>query len=103
MISANKDEERRRTLAVVAFTVAVITVAGFAFVYKMTEFAMTIVKDDIAGFGAVAISIYLIGLVPIIFITLWAICSGKFRDIEAPKHRMLELDVEIERGGELAS
>lgn len=88
-----------RTVAVVGFAVAVLVVAGLGFVYKMTEFAQTIVKDDVEGFGAVAVSIYLIGMVPIVFLTLWAVLTGRFRDIERPKFRLLELDREIERGG----
>jgi nitrogen fixation-related uncharacterized protein len=63
----------------------------------MTEFALTIVKEDVEGFGAAAISLYLMGLLPIIFLNLWAILSGRFRDIERPKYRMFELDQEIER------
>lgn len=93
----------RRDLAVYAFAVAVLVFAGLGFVYKMTEFATTIIKDDVEGFGAVAISIYLIGMVPIAFFTLWAVLSGKFHDIEAPKHRLFELDSEIERGGDLSA
>lgn len=91
-----------REVAVYGFAVAILVFAGFGFVYKMTEFATTIIKDDVEGFGAVAVSIYLIGIVPIAFFTLWAVFSGKFRDIEAPKYRMLELDEEIEQGGELS-
>jgi len=91
-----------RTVAVYGFAAAVLVFAGLGFVYKMTEFAATIIKEDIEGFGAVAISIYLIGMVPIAFLTLWAVLTGRFRDIEAPKYRMLELDREIERGGDLS-
>jgi nitrogen fixation-related uncharacterized protein len=56
-------------------------------------------KEDVEGFGAVAVSIYLIGMVPILFLSLWAVFTGRFRDIERPKYRLLELDREIERGG----
>jgi nitrogen fixation-related uncharacterized protein len=93
----------RRSIVVFAFAIIVMVVAGTSFVYKMTEFAMTIVKDDVEGFGAVAVATYLIGMLPIVFITLWAVASGKFADIERPKFRLLELDREIERGGELGS
>jgi hypothetical protein len=102
--SARARRQRRRAvrqLTVMLFAVLVLTVAGLAFVYKMTEFAMTIVKDEVEGFGAVAISLYLLGLLPIIFLTLWAVLTGRFRDIERPKFRLLELDREIERGGDL--
>lgn len=83
-------------------TVLVVTVAGLAFVFKMADFAMTIVEHDVVGFGAVSIATYLIGMLPILLLTLWAVFSGRFRDIERPKYRMFELDAEIERGGELA-
>jgi len=91
----------RRSMVVFAFAIVVMVVAGTSFVYKMTEFAMTIVKDDVEGFGAVAVATYLIGMLPIVFVTLWAVVSGKFADIERPKFRLFELDREIERGGEL--
>jgi hypothetical protein len=82
-------------------TVLVLTVGGLAFIFKMGDFAMTIVKDDVVGFGAVSVVTYLIGMLPILLLTLWAAFSGRFRDIERPKYRMFELDAEIERGGEL--
>jgi hypothetical protein len=84
-----------RTVAVVGFAAAILLIAGLGFVYKMTEFALTIVKDDIEGFGAVAIALYLIGMLPIVFITLWAVLTGRFRDIERPKYRMLELNADL--------
>ena len=92
-----------RNATVIVFAVFVLLIAGVGFIYKMTEFAATIANDDIEGFGAMAVGTYLIGVVPIIFLTLWAVFSGKFRDIERPKFRMFELDREIERGGELGS
>lgn len=92
---------RVRRIVALGFAVAVFVIAGVGFVYKMTEFAMTIVKDDVEGFGAVSVSVYLLGIVPMIFLNLWAVLSGRFRDIEQPKYRLFELDREIERGGEL--
>ena len=86
-----------QSIVVVGFAVAILVIAGLGFVYKMTEFAMTIVKDDVEGFGAAAVSLYLMGLLPIVFLNLWAILSGRFRDIERPKYRMFELDREIDR------
>jgi ABC-type uncharacterized transport system permease subunit len=88
----------RRKLVEVAFTVAVCVIAGVGFTYKMSEFAMTIAKDEVEGFGAVAIGTYLIGMVPMVFLMLWAILTGRFRDLEATKRRLFELDEEIERG-----
>jgi hypothetical protein len=88
-----------RNVVVIGFAVAVLVISGLGFVLKMTEFAVTIVKDDVEGFGAAAVAIYLLGIVPMVFLNLWAILTGRFRAIEQPKFRMLELDEEIERSG----
>ena len=104
VIPGRKPDRRweAQDIAPIVFGVAVTLLAGMGFIYKMTEFVMTIVNNDIAGFGFAAVSVYLIGLLPIIFLTLWAVMTGRFRDIERPKFRMLELDREIERGGDLS-
>ena len=86
-----------RRLTVFAFAVVVMGVAGLAFTYKMAEFTMTMVHDEVAGFGVVAVATYLIGMLPIVFVTLWAVLTGRFRDIERPKFRLLELNDEIDR------
>jgi hypothetical protein len=91
-----------RTLIEIGFAVGVFVFAGVGFIYKMSEFAVTIVKDDVEGFGAVALATYLIGMVPITFLMLWAVMTGRFRDLEATKRRLFELDAEIERGGNRA-
>ena len=90
-----------RSAVVAGFAIGVLVIAGLGFVFKMTEFGMTIVKDDIEGFGGAAVAIYLLGMLPMLFLNLWAVFTGRFRDIERPKYRMFELDQEIERGGEL--
>ncbi len=93
-----------RTRSVILFVmfVGVMVVAGSAFVMKMFDFIMTMSGDEVAGFGAVAVSTYLMGMAPLVLLLLWAVTTGRFRDIEAPASRMLELDREVERGGELA-
>ncbi len=76
-------------------TVLVVVFAGMAFVYKMTEFAMTITDEDVSGFGPASVMTYLLGMLPLLFITIWAALSGRLRDIEGPKYRMLELNEDI--------
>ena len=44
-----------------------------------------------------AVATYLLGMLPLLFLTLWAVMTGRFRDIERPKYRMLELNDELER------
>lgn len=90
-----------KRLILFVMTILVTCVAGFAFLNKMAEFVMTIVNDEVSGFGVVSVVTYLAGMLPLLLLTLWAAFSGRFRDIERPKYRMFELDQEIERGGEL--
>jgi len=89
---------RRRKAIEIALTAGVCIVAGLGFTYRMSEFAVTIVKDDVEGFGVVALATYLIGMLPMLFLMLWAVMTGQFRDLEASKRRLLEIDDEIERG-----
>jgi nitrogen fixation-related uncharacterized protein len=93
-MSAPRDYRR---IVVFAFAVIVLAVAGLGFTYKMAEFTATMVHGEVAGFGVVAVTTYLIGMLPIVFVTLWAVLTGRFRDIERPKFRVLELNDEIER------
>ena len=85
-----------RAMTVFGFAIAVMVIAGLGFSYKMTEFVFTIIRDDVEGFGAVAVATYLVGMLPLLLLTLWATFTGRFRDIERPKYRVLELDAEIE-------
>ncbi len=83
-------------------SVAVVVVAALAFIFKMTEFAFTWVDpatDRFGGFAFIAVGAYLLGMFPILFLMLWAVLRGHFKDIEQPKYRMLELQEEIERYG----
>ena len=89
---------RRRRAIEIALTAGVCIIAGLGFTYRMSEFAVTIAKDDVEGFGAVALATYLIGVLPMVFLMLWAVMTGQFRDLEATKRRLLEIDEEIERG-----
>lgn len=64
--------------------------AGCTFVLKLHAFLGTIRRDELAGFAFDPIVIY--GLVSAGFLCLlfWAFLSGQFRDVERPKHEMLE-------------
>ncbi|MFQ5706341.1 MAG: cbb3-type cytochrome oxidase assembly protein [bacterium] len=86
-------------VAILSVSIFVVVIGGVAFLYKITEFAETYLKDDLKSFGAISVVSYLVGFFGILFFTLWGVFKGHFRDIERPKYRMLELDEEIERMG----
>ena len=62
---------RTRTVIVTALAVGVLLVAGGAFVSKMFEFVMTMAGNEVAGFGAVAVTTYMLGMLPLLLLTLW--------------------------------
>lgn len=76
-------------------TVLVFVVGGMGFVYKMTEFAMTMSDEDVSGFGPASVMTYFLGMLPLLFLTIWAALTGRLRDVEAPKYRMLDLNQDI--------
>ncbi len=88
---------KTRKLVVFVLALGVMVVAGGAFANKMIEFVFTMAGDEIAGFGATAVATYLAGMLPLLLLTLWAAVTGRFRDIERPAERMLELHREIDR------
>jgi hypothetical protein len=86
-----------RGVVVFVLALGVMVIAGGAFANKMLEFVITMSGDEVAGFGVVAVATYLGGMLPLLCLTLWAVFTGRLRDIEAPARRMLELDREIDR------
>jgi hypothetical protein len=93
---------RTKTWWLTPLWVTIVVVAALAFIFKMTEFAFTWADpatDRFGGFAFIAVGSYLLGMLPILMVMLWAVLRGHFRDIEQPKYRMLELQEEIERYG----
>lgn len=91
---------RTRTIVVFTLALAVMVIAGGAFLNKMVEFVFTMAGSDVAGFGAVAVVTYLCGMIPLLCLTLWGVFAGHFRDVERPATRMLELHRQLEASGE---
>ncbi len=88
-----------RRIVILTLTVGVLVIAGLGAAYRMAQFARTIASDDAEAFGAVSVFVYLVGMLPLLFLMLWAVLTGQFRELERQKYRLLELDREIERGG----
>jgi hypothetical protein len=81
------------------FGVAVILLAGFGFVFKLVEFAITLTRGDIINFAVVPVTVYLTVAGGFFLLFLWAAARGHLRDVEAPKHRILEMEAEYRRRG----
>lgn len=80
------------------FSIAMVLTAGSAFVFKLIEFVATATHhgtDALASF-LIPVLNYLLVAGGFFCLFLWAYFAGQFRDLEAAKYRMLELDREID-------
>jgi cbb3-type cytochrome oxidase maturation protein len=76
------------------------TVAGGAgFVYKLVQFSKEALGSEAASFAVVPVLVYVLVALGFTALFLWALARGQFRDIEGPKHRMLEREAQYEREG----
>jgi nitrogen fixation-related uncharacterized protein len=93
--------ERRsgaRRIFLWAFSATMVAVAGTAFVLKLTEFIHTATTEGSQALGSFLLPVlnYLLVAAGFACLFLWAYATGQFRDVEAPKYRMLELEREFE-------
>lgn len=81
------------------FSVVLVLVAGSAFVFKLIEFysiATTSGPSALASF-LIPVLNYLLVAAGFFCLFLWAYLTGQFRDMEAAKYRMLELQALVDR------
>ena len=81
------------------FSIAMVLTAGTAFVFKLIEFIHTATMKGPTAMGSFLIPVlnYLLVAAGFALLFLWAWFSGQFRDLEAPKYRMLEMQEQIDR------
>ncbi len=82
-----------------AFSIAMILVAGSAFVLKLIEFTTTATREGTGALASFLIPVlnYLLVAAGFFCLFLWAYFRGHYRDVEGPKYRMLELASEVDR------
>ena len=81
------------------FSVVMVLIAGSAFIFKLIEFFLTATREGPAAMGSFLIPVlnYLLVAAGFLLLFLWAYFSGQFRDLEAPKYRMLEMQEQFDR------
>jgi len=81
------------------FSVAMIIIAGSAFLMKLIEFTATATREGTGALASFLIPVlnYLLVAGGFFCLFFWAYFKGHFRDIEGPKYRMLELNGEFDR------
>ena len=90
---------RGYTVFLWVFSSIMILTAGSAFVLKLFDFFVTATTEGSASLGSFLIPVlnYLFVAGGFAFLFLWAYSRGQFRDVEAPKLRMLELNAQYDR------
>ena len=81
------------------FSILMVAIAGSAFLFKLIEFFYTAVREGPSALGSFLIPVmnYLLVAGGFMLLFLWAYFSGQFRDVEAPKYRMLEMQEQFDR------
>jgi len=69
---------------------------GYGFIEKFIQFVRVLLADKEGGFTIIPIANYLTVAAGMTCLLVWAILHGMFRDIERPKHLMLEREARIE-------
>ena len=74
--------------------------SAVAFVYKITEFILTLQDNEVKGFADVPVTIYFVVAAGWLCLLVWCFVSGQFTDIERAKVEMLEQEEAYEQRGE---
>jgi hypothetical protein len=78
------------------FGVAMVLVAGGGFGFKLFEFITVVTGDHPMNFSLLPVLTYLIVAAGYGCLFVWAYLRGQFREVEAPKLRMLEMQDRID-------
>jgi cbb3-type cytochrome oxidase maturation protein len=80
-----------------AFGLVMIVIAGGGFLFKLIEFITVFTTDEPFQFAIIPVVTYLLVAAGFGCLFFWAYLSGQFKDVEAPKYRMLQMQDEIDR------
>ena len=90
---------RAQRLFLWIFSIAMVVTAGSAFAMKLIDFYITATREGAAALGSFLVPVmnYLFVAAGFAALFLWAHSRGQFRNVEAPKYRMLEQNIECDR------
>ncbi len=88
---------KRRNRALTIFQWSVIIIAGTGFTYKFVEFTYSIFAtgNDLVQFAVTPIVMYSCVALGFFFMFLWTVLRGDYKDIERPKFRLFEREIEL--------
>ena len=92
----------QRVKRISILTTVIILTAAVGFVFKIWEFIRSLGDAEAVGFAVVPLSSYFLTGFGFLLLLVWSVSRGAFRDIEAPKWRMMKLEQRYteEEGGD---
>ena len=91
--SPEKDSASKARWITLGFAVLILTPSMIGFVMKFSEFIHTFQSDTRGAFAITPIVNYMFASLGFFTLLLWAARNGAFKDMEAPKHTMLEREL----------
>ncbi|HET9135282.1 MAG TPA: hypothetical protein VFO76_01495 [Candidatus Kapabacteria bacterium] len=88
---------KRKNKILLAFQWCVILVAAAGFIYKFIEFTTSIFTkgNELVQFAITPIFIYGSVAAGFFMLFMWTVVRGDYKDIEVPKYRLFEREVEL--------
>ena len=87
---------RLRSRLTLVFAILILTPSMLGFVAKFIEFAHTLQASPDGAFAVTPMLNYLLASLGFLCLLLWAVANGMFHDLERPKHRMLEIEEQLD-------
>jgi hypothetical protein len=97
-------QPKKRNRAITVFQWAVIIIAGTGFVYKFIEYTFSVFasENELVNFAITPLVMYISVAVGFFLLFMWTVLRGDYKDIERPKYRLFERELEIDlRAGKL--
>jgi hypothetical protein len=91
-------QPKKRNRAMTVFQWAVILIAGAGFTFKFVEYTISIFNspNDLVNFAITPLVMYMFVAAGFLFLFLWTVFRGDYKDIERPKFRLFERELEID-------
>jgi nitrogen fixation-related uncharacterized protein len=90
-------ESRLKSLILLVFSTFILGGALLGFGQKIAEFLRVWYENPEAKFALIPVSIYFATVIGFVCLFVWGTMHGMLSDIEGPKYRMLEEELELQK------
>ena len=88
---------RTKSMVLLVMAVAILVPSMLGFAAKFIEFIHVFRGETDGAFAITPVLNYLLASIGFFCMLIWATVNGMFHDMERPKHRMLEIEEELNR------